>query len=227
MGSFSLWKTADETFPTIRNIFCVGRNYREHAAELGNAVPEKPMIFGKFTHSLVCASQTVAMPPSRDVLHHELEIVLYIDKPVTRSSRAMDVVGAVALGLDLTDRAAQNVLKEKGHPWEFAKSFVRSAIVSDFYHTDSFADVERSKFELTVNERLVQTGTPSDMVFDFDTLVQYCHLHYGLNAGDILYTGTPPGVGPIKAGDRLVMTWNGETVASFSMGQASREEDMA
>lgn len=223
LDSFALWKRADNLFPEIRNIFCVGRNYRDHASELGNAVPTEPMIFGKFTHALAPADGTMLLPPSRSVVHHELEIVLYIDRAATPGSRAKDVTGAIALGLDLTDRDAQTRLKEKGHPWEFAKSFVRSAVLSDFYRFESFDDVTSASFELYVNGALRQTGEPSDMVFSFDALIDYCARHFGLQAGDLLFTGTPAGVGPIRAGDDIVMKLNGSTLAEFHVGQATEE----
>ncbi|WP_306307175.1 fumarylacetoacetate hydrolase family protein [Alicyclobacillus acidiphilus] len=223
MENFTLWRPVQAVLPDVRNILCVGRNYRDHASELGNSVPTEPMIFGKFTHALAAAAGTVLLPPQRSVVHHELEIVLYIDKPAAAGSRAEEVVGAIALGLDLTDREAQSRLKEKGHPWEFAKSFVRSAILSDFYRFDTFDDVQRSTFELLVNGSSRQVGEPRDMVFSFDTLIDYCARHFGLRPGDILFTGTPAGVGPLKAGDDVVMRLNGEDIALFQMGQANIE----
>lgn len=224
MGELTYWQASHAVFPTVRNIFCVGRNFRDHASELGNAVPEQPMIFGKFTHALTAAAGVVTLPAGREEVHHELEIVLYIDKPVYATSRAADVVGAVALGLDLTDRAAQSRLKEKGHPWEFAKSFIGSAIVTDFYKFDTFTDVETSTFTLQRNHQTVQEGHPEDMVFNFDTLVAYCHRHFGLQEGDLLFTGTPAGVGPIHTGDTLAMSWNGSQIGSFEVTASKAEE---
>ncbi|GMA59866.1 fumarylacetoacetate hydrolase family protein [Alicyclobacillus fastidiosus] len=217
MGEFRHWCSAEDSFQEIRNIFCVGRNYRDHASELGNAVPSEPMIFAKPTHALVAARGTVALPASRQEIHHELEIVLYIDKPVAPSSTARDVVGAVALGLDLTDRAAQTKLKEKGHPWEYAKGFVGSAILSDFYRFQDFRDVEGCHFAFDVNGVTVQSGNPRDMVFDFDALIQHVRRHFGLNRGDVLFTGTPAGVGPLRDGDQCVFQMNQETWAEFQI----------
>lgn len=217
LGDFNDWRSADDVFPGIRNIFCVGRNYREHANELNNAVPTEPMIFAKPTHSLSAATGVVTLPADRTSIHYELEIVLYIAQPVTASSTARDVVGAVALGLDLTDRDAQDKLKAKGHPWELAKGFVGSAVVSDFYQFDDFSQVRDATFQFELNGAIVQTGHPTDMVFDFDTLIQHVHHHFGLTQGDILFTGTPAGVGPLRDGDTGRFYMNGQTWADFKV----------
>ncbi|WAH38457.1 fumarylacetoacetate hydrolase family protein [Alicyclobacillus dauci] len=214
-------KSASSVKTDIRNIFCVGRNYRDHATELGNAVPTEPMIFGKFTHALEEARGTVELPSERGEIHHELEIVLYIAKQVTLESTARDVVGAIALGLDLTDRSAQSRLKEKGHPWEFAKSFVGSAVITDFYAFDDFSQVEQAKFRLEINGKSVQEGVPTDMVFDFTTLIRYTHKHFGLNQGDILFTGTPAGVGPLRDGDTCILRLNDTVVGEFHVTQST------
>ncbi|MFD1676878.1 fumarylacetoacetate hydrolase family protein [Alicyclobacillus fodiniaquatilis] len=205
MSQWAHWKDAADAIKEIRNVFCVGRNYRDHAIELGNAVPTRPMIFGKFTHALTPASGHLALPPGATDIHHELEIVLFIDKPVTNGAQAKDVVGGVALGLDLTDRPLQSRLKEQGHPWELAKSFIGSGILTDFYTSGDFQDVQQAVFSLQINGQTVQEGTPADMLFDFDTLVQYVHQHFGLHPGDILFTGTPAGVGPLHAGDTCTL----------------------
>lgn len=217
MSPFTYAQSADAVFPKVRNIFCVGRNYRDHASELGNAVPTEPMIFGKFTHALTSATNALSLPRGREDIHHELEIVLFIDKPVQASSTAAEVVGTIALGLDLTDRAAQSRLKEKGHPWEFAKSFIDSAILTDFYKFNSFDDVEQAVFTLQRNGLVVQTGHPQDMVFNFDRLVRYCHQHFGLAEGDLLFTGTPAGVGPIQPGDKLSMRLCEQEIGAFEV----------
>jgi fumarylpyruvate hydrolase len=206
--------------PSMRNIFCVGRNYRDHASELGNSVPTEPMIFGKFTHALAPAQGVVQFQTvSSEEIHYELEIILYLDRQVTETSSPGEVVGAIALGLDLTDRVTQSSLKKKGYPWELAKSFVGSAIISDFYTFDTFADVENSTFELEINGKKVQEGHPRDMVFNFETLIQYCHRHFGLTHGDLLFTGTPAGVGPLVPGDNVAMILNGTRIAEFSVGK--------
>src|SRR5579875_1787495 len=219
MSGFTYWQGAEDVFPNVRNIFCVGRNYRDHAAELGNKVPTSPMIFGKFTHALVAARGQVPFPAGRPEIHHELEIVLWIDRTLADGDKPEQAVGAIALGLDLTDRALQSQLKAQGHPWEAAKSFRHSAIVSDFYTVSSFTDVIDSTFAMTVNGRKVQVGQPHDMVFSFADLIRHCAQTYGLGHGDLLFTGTPAGVGPLQPGDEVVLTMNGQTWASFSLAK--------
>ncbi|SIT06857.1 fumarylacetoacetate hydrolase family protein [Alicyclobacillus vulcanalis] len=214
---FSKWMDAEAWISDqVRNIFCVGRNYRDHASELGNQVPESPMIFGKFTHSLVPAVGEVEYPAGRSDVHHELEIVLWL-RETPRRDRPLDAVGGVALGIDLTDRALQSVLKQKGYPWEAAKSFRNSAIVTGLYRFDNFADVEGAHFVLEKNGQVVQEGVPSDMVFSFADLILHCLDVYGLKGGDIVFTGTPSGVGPVLPGDELVLRMNGEAWGSFRM----------
>ncbi|WP_367307294.1 fumarylacetoacetate hydrolase family protein [Alicyclobacillus acidocaldarius] len=208
-------KHAEAWISQVRNIFCVGRNFRDHASELGNQVPDSPMIFGKFTHALVPASGEVRYPTGRSDVHHELEIVLFLKDTPSRE-RPLEAVGAVALGIDLTDRELQSALKQKGYPWEAAKSFRHSAIVTDLYRFDDFAaDVENARFALEKNGQVVQEGVPSDMVFSFSDLILHCLEVYGLAAGDILFTGTPSGVGPVHPGDELTLSMNGEAWGTF------------
>ncbi|MCL6594428.1 MAG: fumarylacetoacetate hydrolase family protein [Alicyclobacillus sp.] len=197
VGAFDqrrLFRTAQAVVQEAENVFCVGRNYREHAAELGNEVPDQPMIFGKSTHTLVPASGQVALPAGRNNIHHELEIVLWIQSPYQPGARLQELVGGVGLGIDLTDRDAQNILKKKGHPWEFAKGFLGSSVVTDLYKVDDWQALLETPFALRLNGRTVQAGQAKDMIFDMQTLVDYIGRHFGLAAGDLIYTGTPEGV---------------------------------
>lgn len=221
MTNFTYETDANSQFSQIRNIFCVGRNYRDHATELGNAIPTEPMIFAKSTHALVPAKDRLVLPNGRTDIHHELEIVLYIGRSLEAGRTASDVVTKIALGLDLTDRTAQSRLKDKGHPWEYAKSFVGSAVVTDFYTFDSFQSVEECTFSLSIDGHDVQVGYPRDMVFNFDKLVSYVHEHYGLTEGDILFTGTPAGVSALQNGQQCVMRMNGDDWGSFTVESQS------
>lgn len=196
-------RTAEEAINQVRNVFCVGRNYRDHAVELGNDVPTQPMIFGKSTHAVVPAVGTVRLPQGRSNIHHELELVLWIKGPWHAGARLEELVGGISLGLDLTDRDAQSVLKAKGHPWEFAKGFIGSAVVSDVYAVEDWAEVQDAPFSFAIGDTVVQSGVPRDMLFSFQTLLDYVGTHFGLNTGDILFTGTPAGVGPLHRGDTL------------------------
>ncbi|MCL6516945.1 MAG: fumarylacetoacetate hydrolase family protein [Alicyclobacillus sp.] len=193
----------------VKNIFCVGRNYREHAAELGNDVPSKPMIFGKSTHALAPAQGEIRLPAGRENVHHELEIVLWMKGPWRPGASLAEAVGGIALGLDLTDRDAQSALKKAGQPWEFAKGFRGSAVITDFYPVTDWRALLETPFELRIGERVAQSGFAKDMIFPFETLVAYVHEHFGLDADDLLFTGTPAGVGPLHDGDELTLVFDG------------------
>ncbi|MCY0888390.1 MAG: fumarylacetoacetate hydrolase family protein [Alicyclobacillaceae bacterium] len=197
------WLRSTEAIEKIRNIFCVGRNYRDHATELGNEVPAEPLIFGKSTHALASASHPIKLPRGRANIHHELEWVLFIARDHVVSRPFSDCVGGVALGLDLTDRDAQNRLKAAGQPWELAKGFPGSAVVTDFYTVQDWEEFSHLSFSLVSDGRALQRATAAEMIFPWQVLVDYVGEHFGLQAGDILYTGTPAGVGRLTAGQVL------------------------
>ncbi len=195
---------------TVRNIFCVGRNYRDHALELGNAVPDAPLIFGKPTHAIAVADGDLVLPEARVNIHHELEIVLYIQDHHRPGHAFTESVGGIALGLDLTDRDAQNRLKAAGQPWEFAKGFRNSAVLTDFRRVEEWDALEETPFTLEKNGTVVQEGVARDMLFSWQTLLDYIATHFDLAAGDIVYTGTPAGVGPLDHNDELTLAFAGE-----------------
>jgi fumarylpyruvate hydrolase len=206
----STYVEALEAVKQIRNVFCVGRNYRDHAVELGNAVPEKPLIFGKPTHALTAAQGALVLPADRSNIHHELEIVLYLKREHVPGRDFAEVVGGVGLGLDLTDRDAQSALKAAGQPWEFAKGFRNAAVVTDFREVADWDALQQTPFELRKNGKTVQSGVARDMLFSFQTLLDYIAQHFGLGEGDVVFTGTPAGVGPVHAGDELELLFGGE-----------------
>lgn len=213
-----VWLTAAEAQQQVRNIFCVGRNYRDHATELGNAVPQQPMIFGKWTHALVPCQGKIYLPAGRDNIHHELELVLWLNRAYQAGTPWTEYIGGMALGLDLTDRDAQNQLKAAGQPWEYAKSFQSSGVVTDFYHVTEWPAVADSSFSLEIDGRVIQEGQASEMVFSFEQLIEYVGTVYGFGAGDMLFTGTPAGVGPLHPGQQLklkvgAVVWGACTVA--------------
>ncbi|WP_121615314.1 fumarylacetoacetate hydrolase family protein [Virgibacillus halodenitrificans] len=204
----------------INNIFCVGRNYAKHAAELGNKVPTKPMIFSKPTHSLVHADgKVIPYPADQGDIHHELEIVLYIGKPVSEDSSVDEVVTQMALGLDLTLRDVQTDLKKKGHPWLLAKGFKNAAIYTDFWDFPGVTACAETAFSLRQDGMEVQKGNVKSMIFPFKDLIQYIHKQFGLSEGDIIYTGTPEGVGPISDGETYELVWGEEVKGSFVVEQ--------
>ena len=204
-----VWLPVKDAIEQIRNIFCVGRNYRDHATELGNAVPTEPMLFGKWTHALAACEGNLALPGHRTNIHHELEIVFWFGRSYEPGMSWTDAVAGVALGLDLTDRDAQNRLKAQGQPWEYAKAFPGSAVLTDFYRVEDFAALSETEFSLSINGKTVQAGQPTDMVFRFETLVEFVGKTFGFGEGDILYTGTPAGVGPLRTGDELELQFGG------------------
>jgi len=200
----------------INNIYCIGRNYKKHALELGNDVPDKPLVFSKTTSSLAKASgDTLTFPNDRGEIHHELEIVLYIGKDVEEGFTVDDVVTEMALGIDFTLRDVQSELKKKGHPWLIAKSFRNAAVVTDFWSFPGMDAIREVEFSLHEGENILQHGTIEKVIFDFQALLEYIHENIGLTKGDIIFTGTPEGVGPIADQKRYILNWGEEEKGSF------------
>jgi len=201
---------------SIRNVYCVGRNYRLHAAELGNSVPEEPMIFTKPTHSLVSmVGQTIYVPGHLGALHYEGELVLHIGRSYEEGLTVDQLVDQMALGIDFTLRDLQNEIKQKGYPWLPAKGFLNSAPITAFHAFPGWEEVKKKEFTLEKNGQEVQRGNIQDMIFDLQTLVDFIGLHYGLGAGDLIFTGTPAGVGKVCDGDQLELFWDGQSWGKF------------
>lgn len=200
----------------INNIFCIGRNYADHAAELGNEVPTKPMVFSKPTNSLVEANgQIIQYPADQGEIHHEVELVLYIGKDATDSVKVDDVVTKMAMGVDLTLRDVQSELKKKGHPWLLAKGFKNASVITEFWEFLGEVACSESDFSLLRDGKVVQQGNISSMIFHFQTILEYIQTNFGLKEGDIIYTGTPEGVGPIADGEKYELRWGDEVKGSF------------
>ncbi len=185
-------------------IFCIGRNYVEHAKELNNAVPTKPLVFMKPPTALLLENKPFFYPDFTKNLHHEIEIVLRISKngKAIQPEFAGRYYDKIALGIDFTARDVQDDLKGKGQPWELAKAFDNSAVLSKFVDLNDF-DASNIVFSMTKNGETVQSGTTQDLIFSFDTLVAFLSNFFTLQQGDLIYTGTPAGVGPVKVGDIL------------------------
>jgi 2-keto-4-pentenoate hydratase/2-oxohepta-3-ene-1,7-dioic acid hydratase in catechol pathway len=198
---------------SCRNIFCVGRNYRLHAEELGNEVPTTPFLFSKPTHALVLADgREIVLPAGRGEIHHEVEVVVHIARPYEPGMSLSDVIDRMALGIDFTLRDVQSELKKKGHPWLLAKGFPNSAVITRSWEFPGLEACLETGFSLLKNGQQVQHGKMREMLFDLPTIIQFAGQHFGLDAGDIIYTGTPAGVGPVADGDQLSLIW-GEQVA--------------
>lgn len=183
-------------------IICIGRNYVNHAKELGNQTPDEPIVFMK-PESALLFSDSFSMPSFSNDIHHELEVVVKIDKVGKEISKeqAKEYYSEIALGLDFTARSIQTKLMDKGLPWEKAKAFDQSAFVSSFYPKEILTP--ETPFLLKKNGEIVQNGLCKNMLFSIDELIENCSKYFTLEPGDLLYTGTPEGVGVIKKGDVL------------------------
>ncbi len=184
-------------------IICIGRNYREHAEELGNEVPEKPVIFMKPDTALLKGRDFYIPEFSQDI-HYELEVVLKISRngKYILKENAHSYYHEIGLGIDFTARDLQSELKSKGLPWELAKGFDGSAAVSSFYSKSEF-NLENLSFSLQKNKTVVQSGNTRDMMFSFDEIIAFVSRFFTLRTGDLIFTGTPKGVGKIAENDLL------------------------
>lgn len=197
-------------------IICVGRNYAEHAKELGNTIPDSPVLFMKPPSSLRTLKQGITWNQALGECHFECEICLQITHPLSGEAEAekvLDAIGAITLGLDLTMRDVQNSLKNKGQPWERAKAFDGSCVLADWIETDEIGDLQQIEFKLLVNGEQRQHGLSTDMLFDFATLLVDINQVFSLNAGDVIMTGTPAGVAALQPNDQLelrLITQTGE-----------------
>lgn len=184
-------------------IFCIGRNYSEHAKELGNEVPDEPVVFIKPKTALLQGNATFYYPQFSNELHYELELVLHICKngKYISPKNASKYYNQITVGIDFTARDIQNELKAKGLPWEKAKAWDNSAVVGSWKNIE---DVKQPvDFSLTLNNELVQKGNSSQMIHSFDKIVSHISEYFSLNIGDVIFTGTPAGVGECTITDVL------------------------
>lgn len=185
-------------------IICVGRNYGEHAKELGNEIPEDPVIFMKPDTAILKKGSDFYMPEFSNDIHYELEVVLKISKggKYILKENANKHYEEIGLGLDFTARDLQSKLKEKGLPWELAKGFDGSAVVSDFVSKENY-DLQNLNFYLMKNGEKVQDGNTQEMLFSPDEIIAFASQYFTLRVGDLIFTGTPKGVGKISENDIL------------------------
>ncbi|OJT32708.1 hypothetical protein BOP96_03285 [Pseudomonas sp. FSL W5-0203] len=194
-------------FP-VGKVVCIGRNYAEHATELDNPVPTEPLLFIKPGSCVVPLEGGFAIPTERGSVHYEAEIAVLIGKPLSaKPSReeVLDAISGFAPALDLTLRDKQAELKAKGLPWEIAKSFDGAAVIAPFVVSSTFADVTDIGIRLSINGELRQDGNSAQMLNPIVPMIQYMAGCFSLQAGDVILTGTPAGVGPLNVGDEVVL----------------------
>ncbi len=198
-------------------IICIGRNYVAHARELNNEVPDKPVFFMKPDSALVTANRPFFYPDFSKDVHHELELVIRINR-LGRSIEekyAGRYYNELALGVDFTARDLQAEQKKKGLPWEIAKGFDYSAPVSEFFPVEKYGDIHNLSFRLDLNGKTVQDGSTSLMIFSFEEIIAYVSRFMTLKTGDLIFTGTPAGVGPVAINDRLEAYLEGDKLMDF------------
>jgi len=201
MKSVKIKSTAKEI--AIGKIVCVGRNYAEHAKELGNEVPEKPVVFLKPDSAVIHSGDEIKYPPFSEEMHHEVELVLLLGNKIKDASLedAEKAITGYGVGLDMTLRDVQSILKSKGHPWTIAKCFDTSAVLSEFVLKDYQKLTLDEEIFLTVNDEERQRDKLNKMIFKPAELVQYLSSLMTLDGGDLIFTGTPKGVGKVNKGD--------------------------
>ena len=195
----------DNLYP-VHRIFCVGRNYVEHAKEMGVEVDrETPFYFLKHPLSLVPNGESIPYPPGTGNYHHEMEFVVAIGKPLFKAAKedALDAVFGYATGLDMTRRDLQLKAREKGRPWDFGKDFENSAVLSAITRTDAFGAIGDQSIWLEVDGQMRQKASLADLVWKVPELLADLSSYYHLQPGDVIYTGTPAGVGAVVAGQTL------------------------
>ena len=198
-------------------IICVGLNYRKHAAEMNKPVPSEPLIFLKPDSAILKKNKPFFIPDFSADVQYEAEIVLRISKlgkgiPAKYAGRYFD---ALTVGIDFTARDLQKKFSQAGYPWELSKTFDGSAPLGNFIPKERFADLTDINFTLDINGERKQTGNTSDLIFSFDDIISYVSRYYTLKTGDLIFTGTPSGVGPVKHGDNLTACLEKETVLDF------------
>jgi acylpyruvate hydrolase len=185
-------------------IICIGRNYAAHATELGNDVPDEPVIFMKPDSAVFRQRDAFYIPDWTVDVHYELEVVVRINRlgKNIESKFATKYFNEFSVGIDFTARDIQSKLKNKGLPWEKAKAFDQSAVIGDFLKVSDY-DLSNLHFSLTKNGEIVQSGNTSLMIYNIPHIIEHASQYFTLKIGDLLFTGTPEGVGPVAAGDLL------------------------
>ena len=200
-------------------IICIGRNYADHAKELGNEIPDEPIIFMKPKSALLQAHTPFYYPEFTNELNYECELVLRICKngKYIQERHASNYYNGITVGIDFTARDIQDECKKKGLPWEKAKAFDNSAAVGKFIDITPEINKKDIKFSFNKNNEEVQNGNSKDMIFSFDNLIANISNYFSLNIGDLVFTGTPPGVGECVVGDELEAFFDGKSLLKFDV----------
>jgi acylpyruvate hydrolase len=199
-------------------IICVGRNYVAHAKELNNDVPDEPVLFMKPDSALLRNNDPFYIPEWTKDVHHEIELIVRINKLGKNIGKefAHRYYEEIGIGIDFTARDVQNALKDKGLPWEKSKAFDYSAVICpEFVSVESLPDRTAIHFRLDINGKTVQDGNSALMIFSIEDIISHVSKYFTLKIGDLIYTGTPAGVGPVKIGDRLEGYLEGEKKFDF------------
>jgi acylpyruvate hydrolase len=198
-------------------IFAIGRNYIDHAKELNNPVPDEPIFFMKPDTAIILNNKPFFYPDFTQELHYETEIVLKLNRVGKNVAEkfAHRYYTEIGIGIDFTARDVQNKCREKGLPWEVAKSFDGSAPISAFLPKENFSDVHHINFHLDINGKTVQKGNTGDLIFSYEKIIAHISKFVTIKMGDLIFTGTPAGVGPIKIGDRLQAYIGSELMMDF------------
>ena len=186
-------------------IICIGRNYIDHINELSNQKPMNPVVFLKPDSSVIPKNQNFIIPSFSNEIHHEVELVVKINKVGKHIDKSFShkYYDEIGLGIDFTARDIQSNLKEKGHPWEKSKAFDYSCMVGNFLKKEKLEDISKIEFSLKKNNEIVQSGCSNDMLWKIDELISYVSQYFTLKIGDLIFTGTPSGVSKVESGDIL------------------------
>jgi len=200
-------------------IICIGRNYRDHINELNNKITKEPLFFLKPDTSIQPKGHPFFIPDFSNNIHYEVELVIKISKNGKNIDEQFShkYYEEIGLGIDFTARDIQQECKELGHPWEKAKGFDGSAQISHKFINKNELDLNNINFKLEKNQKIVQNGNSKDMIYSFDYIISYVSKFYTLRAGDLIYTGTPAGVGKVEIGDKLVGYLNEEKILSVNI----------
>jgi 2-keto-4-pentenoate hydratase/2-oxohepta-3-ene-1,7-dioic acid hydratase in catechol pathway len=207
----------------IGKLLCLGRNYADHAREMNSPVPDSPIVFLKPSSAVIADGDAIVIPPFSHDVHHEVEMVVLIGKEGKHIARAeaMNHVAGFGVGLDITLRDVQAVAKKGGLPWSVAKGFDTSAPISTMLEAGSVGNPHELDISLKVNGEIRQQSNTRNMIFSVDHVVSYLSTIFTLDSGDIIYMGTPEGVGPLKPGDTLEAELHGVSTLTVSVRAGS------